>query len=102
VREVGPRGGMYVVPGPDGLCNPCRGREQAWWPEAWEPKDCCIAHSRLVRTWSTGKHQTEKEQYHLAGDHVWYICEACHRTHPFDPARGKGRRNDTAALESRA
>lgn len=93
-RVIGKKLGVSVVPGPNALCPECQfGRPMPWWPDAWEPKDCCRVLSRPVRIQRVSRHQTEQEQYNLAGDKPWYICDhrqgGCSRTHPFDPTRDR-------------
>lgn len=102
----GPKGGLSYGPGPDDLCTPCRsGQPVPFWPEARLPKDCCLVHSRPVRTQRFGKYQTEAEQYALAGDKVWFICDdragGCSRTFPYDPSKPREERHGKPECRAR-
>ncbi len=44
------------------------------------PQDCCFTYSRL----ST---KDDLKTYTLAGQHVWWTCPVCFRTHPCKPER---------------
>jgi hypothetical protein len=66
----------------DRLCFPCRsGRPPSVYDESRLPIACCRKESKPVRDYG------EKARYALAGDHPWWRCRRCSRTHPFDPAQ---------------
>lgn len=61
-------------------CSKCRGSG------AWEllrvnrePKDCCVAHSRVVD-------KKECTRLGLAGDGTWWACKVCGRSQGYDPS----------------
>lgn len=61
-----------------GECATCRGQEP------WSllianrlPKDCCRAHSRPAS-------KEDRDRYALSPACPWFLCVACHRTHPFE------------------
>lgn len=69
-----------TTPGTDGDCTVCRG-VRPWWLLIYNaaPRDCCRNDSRIAT-------KDERKRYALAGEHTWWICRSCARTHPFAPA----------------
>lgn len=63
----------------DGECTPCRGeRPRPPWYRGRDPVACCLERSRLAT-------RDDIRLYRLAGQAEWWICQACKRTHPYNP-----------------
>lgn len=63
------------------LCSHCvTGKGWALLRKNREPRDCCVAHSRVVAD------KKELDRLSLKGSGEWYICRACGRSQGYNPA----------------
>jgi len=68
-------------PGVNETCKHCNtGKGWALLRQNREPRDCCVAHSKVCSD------KKELARLSLKGDREWHICKACGRSQGYDPA----------------
>lgn len=63
----------------NGRCHSCRTGKASPLDSGRRPMACCRTESRLIDS------PAILARYLLGGPGPWFLCQACHRTHPFDP-----------------